>query len=59
MSKVDLSHAIVLIIATPTTAPTAPIRLFTSSVQIALTPMSLTTERPMFSPEAFVPWHWD
>jgi hypothetical protein len=60
MSKVDLSHAIVLIIATHPTTPTAPIRLFTSSVQIAFTRMSLTAERPMFLfyPEALVLWHW-
>jgi len=56
MSKVDLSHAIVLIIATHPTTPTAPIRLF----QIAFTRMSLTAERPMFLfyPEALVLWHW-
>jgi hypothetical protein len=31
MPKLDLSHAIALIIATPPTAPTAPIRFFTTS----------------------------
>ena len=61
MSKLDLSHAIALRTATPPTAPTAPIRLFTS-FPIAFTPMSLTAERPIFShwgsvaPGSWVSW---